>query len=150
MPTITTGRDRLKSVKRDSEILRSVFVPDVLTPAQYFDSIRGDSADVPLKRLMMAVLQDAIRCFQSNPRNRSRFKELCFREVTEWIFHTPGDGPFSFVSVCDVLGIFPEYLRMGLAEWERGHAAGLPAPRLGRRAPVLGSGQIKAGHHKTH
>jgi hypothetical protein len=137
-------------MKRDTEIMNSLFLPDVLTPAQYFDSIRRDSADVPLKRLMMAVLQDAIRCFQSNAGNRSRSKEQCFREVREWIFHAPGEGPFSFVSVCDALGIVPEYLRAGLAEWERGQAAGLPAPRLGRRAPVLGSGQINAGHRKTH
>jgi hypothetical protein len=51
-------------MNRQNESLKAAFVPDLLTPAQYYDSKRPDKADVPLKRLMIAVLQHAIRCFQ--------------------------------------------------------------------------------------
>jgi len=50
-------------MNRDTDMMDSVFVPDLLTPTQYFDSKRRDCGDDPLKLLMMAVLQDAIRCY---------------------------------------------------------------------------------------
>ena len=50
----------------ENGVLGSIFVPDVLTPEQYYDSRRDDSRIAPVKRLMMAVLEDALRCFQNN------------------------------------------------------------------------------------
>ena len=129
-------------MKLENEILRSVFVPDLLTPGQYFDSNRRDSSDIPLKRLMMAVLQDAIRCFQKGSHAKSGAKPRYLFEVQEWIFGENGEGPFAFQSVCDILEIAPQYLRRGLAEWLRRRTDGSPESDLGRRNPVLGSGRI--------
>ena len=50
----------------DNGVLGSIFVPDVITPEQYYDTRRDDSANAPVRRLMMAVLEDALRCFQNN------------------------------------------------------------------------------------
>ena len=124
-------------MNRDPDALDSVFVPDFLTPTQYFDSKRRDSGDDPLKRLMMAVLQDAIRCYQDGEKSGSALKRKKFVEVTEWFFDEGGSGPFSFAVVCEVLGLVPEYLRFGLAQWQnRGRL------RLERRSAVLGAGAI--------
>jgi hypothetical protein len=119
-------------MNRDTDVLDSVFVPDLLTPAQYFDSKRRDSSDDPLKRLMMGVLQDAIRCYQDGENSGSALKRKKFVEVKDWIFDECSTGPFSFAVVCEVLGFVPEYLRFGLAQ-DRGKL------RLERRSPVLGS-----------
>jgi hypothetical protein len=129
-------------MKLENEILRSVFVPDILTPAQYYDSKRRDSSVVPLKRLMMAVLQDAIRCVQKGARAKSGSKQRYLCEVQEWVFGENGEGPFAFQSVCEILEIAPQYLRKGLAEWLRRRADGSPESGLGRRTPVLVSGRI--------
>jgi hypothetical protein len=129
-------------MKLENEILRSVFVPDLLTPGQYYDSNRRDSSDIPLKRLMMAVLQDAIRCFQKGAHAKSGAKQRYLCEVQEWVFGESGEGPFAFQSVCEILEIAPQYLRRGLAEWLRRRAEGSPESDLGRRNPVLGSGRI--------
>jgi hypothetical protein len=121
-------------MNRDTDFLDSVFVPDLLTPTQYFDSKRRDSGDDPLKRLMMAVLQDAIRCYQDGEKSRSALKRKKFVEVKDWIFDECSQGPFSFAVVCEVLDLVPEYLRLGLARWQNGGKL-----RLERRSPVLGS-----------
>jgi hypothetical protein len=119
---------------RDADARDSVFVPDLLTPTQYFDSKRRDSADDPLKRLMMAVLQDAIRCYQEGANSGSALKRKKFHEVKEWFFDEFSTGSFSFTVVCEALDIIPEYLRFGLTQWQ--HRGKL---RLGRRPPVLGA-----------
>ena len=38
--------------------------PDTLVPAQYFDRVGSDAAFQPEKRLMLAVLEEAIATFQ--------------------------------------------------------------------------------------
>jgi hypothetical protein len=124
-------------MNRDPDAPDSVFVPDLLTPTQYFDSKRRDSSDDPLKRLMMAVLEDAIRCYQGGGNGRTALKRKKFVEVTEWFFDEDGSGPFSFSGVCEVLGLVPEYLRFGLARWQNHGKL-----RLGRRSPVMGVGAI--------
>jgi hypothetical protein len=131
-------------MNRDSGSLEAVFVPDILTPGQYYDSKRPDNGDVPVKRLMIAVLQDAFRCFQVGAHAKSGSKVQSFYEVQEWLFGESREGPFSFQSVCDVLGIAPEYLRKGLAALLRPGVAGSRKPRLGRRSPVLGSSRISS------
>jgi hypothetical protein len=125
---------RLESfMNRDVDAMDSVFVPDLLTPTQFFDSKRRDSSDDPLKRLMMAILQDAIRCYQDGSNTGSAIKRKKYLEVKEWFADEFGNGPFSFAVVCEALGLVPEYLRFGLAQWQ--HRGKL---RLGRRPPVLG------------
>jgi hypothetical protein len=131
-------------MKLENEISQSVFVPDILTAAQYYDSMRRDSSDIPLKRLMMAVLQDAIRCLQKGADLKSGSKRRHLCEVQEWVFGESGEGPFAFQSVCEILDIAPQYLRRGLDEWLRRRTQGSPELDLGRRNPVLGSGRISS------
>src|SRR5713226_3550326 len=94
--------------------LGSLFVPDVLTPAQYYDERRDDSAIRPVKRLMLAVLEDALRCFQNNATATAGRRKRLFMEAEEWLCGNGGEGPFSFETVCETLGVEPKFLRGGL------------------------------------
>ena len=80
----------------ENGVLGSIFVPDVLTPEQYYDSRRDDSRIAPVKRLMMAVLEDALRCFQNNADAKSGQRKRLFAEAEAWLCGEEGDGPFSF------------------------------------------------------
>jgi len=80
----------------ENGVLGSIFVPDVLTPEQYYDSRRDDSRIAPVKRLMMAVLEDALRCFQNNADAKSGQRKRLFAEAEQWLCGEEGDGPFSF------------------------------------------------------
>jgi len=90
-------------------VLGSIFVPDVITPQQYYDSRHDDSAIAPVKRLMMAVLEDALRCFQNNSDANSGPRKRLFAEAEQWLCGEAGDGPFSFDTVCETLGIEPNF-----------------------------------------
>jgi hypothetical protein len=125
----------------------SAFVPDVLTPVQYYDQRRNNSANDPVKRLMLAVLEDALRLFQNNAGGDATVghRKLRFMEAEEWLYGTGGEGPFSFEAVCETLGIEPGFLRRGLREWRAQQLAGIVRRPLARHTHmVLRTGRISA------
>lgn len=96
----------------------TLFQPDVLLQAQYYDRLRRKFCLEPEKRLMMAVLDDAIVCFQKYLLARdSRGKKL-FREAEEWILGEDSEWVFSFENICEVLELDPRYVRQGLLGWK--------------------------------
>jgi hypothetical protein len=72
-------------------------------------------ADMPEKRLMLAVLLDAIVQLR-------RPGSTGAAEASRWIHgeNDADDTAFSFRSVCDALGLDPEYLSRGVFGWARG------------------------------
>jgi len=116
---------------RDS--LPDTFVPEALLPEQYFDRWAARASDSPEKRLMFAVLLDAV--IQLQGRNQ---KEAA--EAEDWIRGTDcEESPFSFRNICEALGIEAEYLAHGLLSW-RDRKAEMPF-----RAPLR---QLRTSH--TH
>jgi hypothetical protein len=132
----------------ENGVMGSILVPDVITPEQFYDSRRDDSAIAPVKRLMMAVLEDALRCFQNNANAKSGPRKRLFAEAEQWLCEETGDSPFSFDTVCDTLGIEPEFLRGGLRQWREQQLAGISARRLARRSPVVRIGKISANSRR--
>lgn len=108
---------------------------DAVLPAQFYSlpdstyKTRGESA------LMYAVLDDAINCFQKQFAMRGRLAQRLAREAEEWLFSNDRSWPFSFVNICEALGVDPEYLRLGLARL-RQHSPASP-PRQRRRSVLL-------------
>ncbi len=104
--------------------LAGLFEPDVLLPAQYFPPFRRSGGLERELLLMLAVLEDAIDCFQKfvhahDPRGRQMFEES-----REWVHSDDRTWLFSFENICDTLEIDAEYVRRGLREWrERGLTA---------------------------
>ena len=94
---------------RDS--LSDVLGPDVILPQQFFDGPRRDSDFSPEKALMLAVLEDAIRCFQEYFRTTRARPRMLSRQAERWIRTRDWNWPFSFNNVCDSLGIDPDCMR---------------------------------------
>jgi hypothetical protein len=82
------------------------------------ETFRRKSYCEPEEKLMVEVLDDAIACFQKYAFARDRKRKLLFQEAEEWLQETSHDWPFSFVNVCEILELAPDYLRRGLAEWK--------------------------------
>ena len=72
----------------------------------------------PEKKLMLAVLEDAMACFQKYIFARDPKGKMLFQETDHWIQDTNSDWTFSFAQVCESLGFSPNYLRQGLAHWK--------------------------------
>jgi hypothetical protein len=96
----------------------SLFQPDSLLPAQFFDTIKQKAHACGERRLMVAILEDAVDCFQKYlwaTDNRSRH---LWTEAETWFLSDDDSWPFSFVNICHALDLHPEFLRRGLLEWK--------------------------------
>lgn len=85
-----------------------------------------------LRRLMMAVLRDALGCLSAGSSgfaSSAQRKEA--RVAAQWIADYDDEPLFSFGNVCETLGINPEALRESLSEWVGS------GKRLVRRSPVV-------------
>ena len=98
-----------------------LFQPDSLVLAEYFETFRRKTHLEPEKRLMLAVLDDAIACFQKYVSAREGRRKNNVGETEEWFLEENSEWPFAFENICDVLGLDPHYLRQGLLRWKEKH-----------------------------
>ena len=96
----------------------AVFQPDILIGEQFLSTYRRRFSLQPEQELMLAVLQDAIFCFQENATAIAPRKQALFREAEEWILSEDNSYLFSFCNICDSVGLSPVYLRRGLMQWK--------------------------------
>jgi hypothetical protein len=102
-------------------------------PEQFFDARVKLTAVCPETALMYAVLEDAFFCFHKQfEADQRRIQST--REAEDWFFSDNYRGLFSFLSVCDALGLEPNYIRQKLKHWTPSRLDARPA-RL--RAPVI-------------
>ena len=92
---------------------------DILTVQGYSNQWRGTGGLEPEKSLMLAVLLDAVECFQKYALLRDQYSNRLFRETEIWIFEENWEWPFSFVNICQALAIDPQYFRKGLLRWKQ-------------------------------
>ena len=101
----------------------------LVLPSQYF----GAPGFCSEQRLMLAVMVDAINILKAWTRGGSRRRRQAFAEASHWVTKKGTRDPFSFDSVCDVLGIGSEMARKRirrLAEGRKTDLIGLGHPRL--------------------
>jgi hypothetical protein len=124
-----------KMAEIEESVLARLMVPDALMPGQYYEGVRGDDpATGAIKRLMLAVLEDALRCLQTYAKARTPIQRRVFFEAQAWISDRRARGPFAFEAVCDALGIEPNRLRDGIREWCLRLSGGMDSHRLTRRS----------------
>jgi hypothetical protein len=100
------------------EKVASLFQPDTLLPAEYLETFRRKAHLEPERRLMLAVLEDAVACFQKYVLADNGKGKAIFREAEEWFREENSEWLFSFENICEVSGIDPQYLRHGLIRWK--------------------------------
>jgi len=100
------------------EKIASLFQPDTLLSAQYFDNLRRKSLLEPEKRLMLAILEDAVSRYQDNLLSQDKRGKRLFAYAEDWFVETGSDWIFSFENVCEALGFNPAYVRQGLLRWK--------------------------------
>ena len=117
------------------ERVSSLFQPDTLLPTQYFETFRRKAHLEPDKRLMLAVLEDAIACFQKYVSARDNRGKAVFREAEEWILEENSHWLFSFENICEVLGFNPSYVRQGVLLWKEKSLSESPKAKVYRLTP---------------
>ena len=97
--------------------LAGLFEPDVLLPAQFFAAFRRAGGLDRERLLMLAVLEDAVDCYQKYAHARDPRGRVMFNESREWVTSADRTWLFSFENICDTLEINADYVRRGLREW---------------------------------
>ena len=99
--------------------LASALEADIIVPSQYFDRVRSEDSTQPEKRLMLAVMENAIATFQKSIYGATRRQQRLLKETEEWLYSGDTSWPFSFENICASLNIEADYLRSGLTEWKK-------------------------------
>jgi hypothetical protein len=110
-----------------------------LLPMQFYGARRVTGQIEPLRRLMIAMLVDAVHCFETKFETRQPAARREFAEVRSWIFSDLDDGVFSFRAVCDALELDSGAIRKRLTRWQEKR-------RAGEKHRIFGRSQLRAVH----
>ncbi len=108
---------------------------DASLPAQYWDTVARKDQLEPEKKLLLAVLENAIRTYRQYIFTPSRL----LHEVEDWLFSENCDHPFSFETICDALNLSVECVRRGILRSQPkriGNPVVQALPKKRRRAAV--------------
>ena len=115
--SITTHRRRAGqrlSARRDAAYERPA--DGSLNPEQFFNSRVKLTTVCPETALMYAVLENAFLCFHKQFEADQRFMRHA-QEAEDWFYSDDSRRLFSFLSICDALGLEPRYIRLKLKHW---------------------------------
>jgi len=85
-----------------------------ILPEQFFPPVHCKNQQRGETALLYAILEDAVRCLEEGQKKGSRNQGRMAQEAEAWLFIDDYERPFSFVNICDHLGLDPTYLRRGL------------------------------------
>jgi hypothetical protein len=117
-PNREYGDDRFS--QEEARLFRQ---PDALCVDEYLHVYQGRPAETPERRLVAAILRDAIDCYLRDCFTKNRHKKRSFREAEEWFFKSDDYGVFSLENICGILNIDPGYIRRSLLQHEQQNSA---------------------------
>jgi hypothetical protein len=118
-----------------SEAYTHLLQPDTVLPSQYYAALRRKTIQEPERRLVIAILEDAVDCYVKHMFSSDRRSQQLFLDAEEWFADDDREWPFAFENVCEFLGLEPGYMRNGLkALKEREHTRRASAKAVGPRA----------------
>ena len=93
------------------DFLARILEPDTFLPSQFYGN-KGLSRQLEgEKRLMLAILKDAVECLEKYRRSRTPIGRELYENALAWVEDRGTDWLFSFSNICDLLGFDPDYLR---------------------------------------
>ncbi len=93
------------------DFLARILEPDIFLPSQFYGAGGLSRKLEGEKRLMIAILKDAVECLEKYRGARSSSGRSHYQNALEWVEDNSTDWLFSFTNICDLLGFDPEYLR---------------------------------------
>lgn len=100
------------------DFLARILEPDIFLPSQFYGTTGLSRKLEGEKRLMIAILKDAVECLEKYRASRSSAGRIHYDNAIEWVEDTGTDWLFSFNNICDLLGFDPDYLREVLLKRE--------------------------------
>lgn len=112
------------------DFLARILEPDIFLPSQFYGNGGLSRKLEGEKRLMIAILKDAVECLEKYRGSRSSAGKVSYQTAIEWVEDTDTDWLYSFTNICDLLGFDPDYLREQLLKRENRYVKPLRAKTL--------------------
>jgi hypothetical protein len=100
------------------DFLARILEPDIFLPSQFYGNGGLSRKLEGEKRLMIAILKDAVECLEKYRDARSDTGKISYQSAIEWVEDTDTDWLYSFTNICELLGFDPHYLREQLLKRE--------------------------------
>src|SRR5690242_12514820 len=86
---------KIRDVTAEDRV-QELFQPDTLLPSQYFDRLRRRASVDGERRLMVAILEDAVDVYRKQAGSRDRKRRQLFCDAEAWIESAERSWIFSF------------------------------------------------------
>jgi hypothetical protein len=100
------------------DFLARILEPDIFLPSQFYGTGGLSRQLEGEKRLMIAILKDAVECLEKYRGARTSTGRSHYENAIEWVKDTDTEWLFSFTNICDLLGFDPDYMREVLMKRE--------------------------------
>jgi hypothetical protein len=117
---------------------------DIILPSQF---LRRTIAS-PERRLLLAVLEEAVATLQRYAGATDRHSRATFADVEAWFASEETAPLYSFVGICDALGIDAAYVRSGLGRWLGAHRT--PSPGTTQPIYYFPFRRVNGARHRTN
>lgn len=114
--------------------IERLVAPAIVLPVQLLPMRTRVPEDDGPRRLMLAVLRDAIHTLTVVRARRGGRQSDEVRDAAEWVSSRDRDHLFAFERICEELEIDPSYVRQGLEAWEAGMRPYIRRRRRRRKA----------------
>jgi len=112
-----------------------------ISPPPLYVQQHDERTRMGIRRLFRAMLEDAVSVYRAGASGNKQ--QLA--EVDQWLREESEDrGPFSFVSICKVLGIEPRAARKACTAWKTDGSGERAMRRIARRPAVMATCQLRA------
>jgi hypothetical protein len=101
------------------DFLARILEPDIFLPSQFYGAGGLSRKLEGEKRLMIAILKDAVECLEKYRGARTSAGRSHYENAIEWVKDTDTEWLFSFTNICDLLGFDPDYMREVLMKREK-------------------------------
>ena len=109
-----------------SGVSDDILTPDAALPTQFADIWHKSRAITPEKALALAVVWEAVLDLEKYRFAPRRRQQRLYWEAYNWVTSDERSWPYSFVNLCDNIGLTPECVRSQLL------GANAPAPVMER------------------
>jgi hypothetical protein len=96
-----------------------LFEEESLAVHPYLHTLPRKEFAGPDMRLVLVVLEDALRCLEKYVLARDGQGKALFDETEDCVFAKNDDWIFSFSNVCEVLGYNRQCIRNAVLQWKR-------------------------------
>ena len=132
---------------RETERDATAWTEEIITPEQFFTPAKDTAlAWSGERKLLFAVLQDAVDSFFRYRNDLTTRGRRLFCETHEWFWSMDRSWLFSFVNICDQLYIEADYVRRGLKQYYDPTAVSAASPPRQRHKTRHGGEHLAVVH----